>query len=107
MANKQIIVQKGRTNVLRIDLGYDVSQDTFESEIRVDKNRSSELIATWEASFETDGTDGKIILTLDDLVTGQIDKSVGYMDVKRITGGEPVSVFDSPLEVVIRETVTA
>lgn len=106
MTNR-IVVQKGRTTVLRIDLGYDVSQDTFESEIRVEKNRTSELIASWDVSFETDGTDGKLVLTLDDLITAQITKSVGYMDIKRVTSGEPLSVFDDPLEVVIRETITA
>lgn len=103
---KQIKIYKGRTIRLPVSLGYDVSNDTFASEIRVDKNRESELIATWDVSFETDGTDGEMILTLDDSVTSEITKSVGYMDIKRITGGEPVKVFDDALEVIFEDTVT-
>lgn len=102
----QLIVHKGRTVVVPVSLGYDVSNDTFTSEIRTDKDPESELIASWVVSFETDGIDGNLILVLDDSVTSEITKSVGYMDIKRITGGEPVDVFDSPLEVLFRNTVT-
>ncbi len=104
---QQIVVYKGRTVILQVSLGIDVSQDTITSEIRVDKDQLSDLIATWAVSFATDGTDGELILTLDDSVTTNIKKSTGYMDLKRITGGEPLSVFDEPLEVIFKESITA
>lgn len=103
---KPIIVHKGRTTTLEVGLGFDVSEDEFTSQIRVDKDRTSELIATWTVTFLTDGTDGELILTLDNLITGVIAKAKGYMDIKRITGGEPVNVFDKPLEVIFVDTVT-
>lgn len=103
---KQIVVHKGRTNIVQVSLGFDVSQDIITSEIRVDKDQSSELIATWTVSFATDGIDGELLLTLDDSVTTIITKSVGFMDLKRVTGAEPVSVFDEPLEVIFNDSVT-
>lgn len=103
---KQVIVQKGRTNTVQLGLGYDVSNDTFESEIRAEKNHESTHLATWVVSFLTDGTDGELILTLDDSVTSEITKSTGWMDVKRISAGEPLTVFDEPLEVLFKNTIT-
>lgn len=102
-----IIVHKGRTTRISVGLGFDVSADTFESEIRVDQDPTSTLIATWAISFLTDGIDGELVLTLDDSVSGPITQSKGYMDIKRITGGEPVPAFDKPLEVLFQKTVTA
>jgi hypothetical protein len=87
-------------------MGMDVSQDTLTSEIRSSPNKNAPLIATWNLTFATDGTDGEIILTLDDTVTGAIEADSGYTDIKRVTGGEPVPVFDKPLEVIFRGTVT-
>ncbi len=79
---KQIVVHKGRTNVVQVSIGFDVSQDIITSEIRVDKDQTSELIATWLVSFATDGIDGELILTLDDSVTAIITKSVGFVDLQ-------------------------
>lgn len=103
---KQVVVSKGRSVVVPVSLGFDVSNDTFTSQIRVDKDPESDLIATWDVSFLTDGTDGELLLRMDDSVTKDITKSNGYMDIKRITGGEPIDVFDSPLEVIFRNTIT-
>lgn len=102
-----IIVHKGRTNIIQVDMGMDVSADTITSEIRAEPERDSLLIATWEVAFATDGTDGELILTLDDLDTAQIKASGGYMDLKRVSGGEPLPVFEKPLEVEFQGTVTA
>ena len=99
-------VYKKRTNVKKIDLGVDVSNDDFVSEIRAGKNSASSLIATWDISFETDGTDGVIILTLDDSALQNITHDKGYMDVKRISGGEPYPVFENYIMVRFHETVT-
>lgn len=104
---KQIEVHKGRTVIVPVSLGFDVSGDTFSSEIRAEKDSESTLIATWTVTFDSDGTDGELILTLDDSVTKEIDNAMGYMDIKRITGGEPVSVFNDPLEVLFKDVITA
>lgn len=103
---RELVVQKNRTNIVTASLGVDVSEDTLTSEIRTHENSTSQLIASWEISFLTDGTDGEIVLTLDNSVVDDIVHKTGYMDIKRTTNGEPLSVFDSPLFVVFRETIT-
>lgn len=101
-----LIVHKGRTNIVPVSLGMDVSGDTITSEIRAKPVATSELIASWTVSFETDGSDGEIILTLDDSDTVDIAYTRGYMDLKRVTAGEPVPVFDKPLHVEFKDVVT-
>ncbi len=103
---QQIVVHKGRTTVISVSVGVDVSLDVITSEIRVGKTQSSELIATWVVTFATDGKDGELILTLDDSVSTLITKSVGHMDLKRVTAGQPLNVFDEPLEVIFKESIT-
>jgi hypothetical protein len=105
--SRKVIVHKNRTNTITLDLGIDVSGDTLTSEIRAEEDHTSALIATWVVDFVTDGTDGLLTLVLDDLESGQITVDSGYMDVKRVSGGEPLPVFDRPLEVSFRGTVTA
>lgn len=107
---KQLIVQRNRTNSVLIDIGFDVSQDVITSEIRKEMDWESDLLAPWVVSFATDGTDGLVLLTLDNSVTSLIDANVGYMDLKRRIGGEtgePVSVFLEPIQVLFKGTVTA
>lgn len=106
MATK-LVVHKNRTNSYLVDLGMDISGDTYTSEIRTQPDHESPLLATFTVSFETDGTDGLLRLDVDNLITGQVEAHSGYMDLKRITGTEPVPVFDRPLEVEFRGTVTA
>lgn len=106
MSNK-VVVHKNRTNTLMVNLGIDVSADTIVSEIRAEPDVTSTLICSWTVSFVTDGKDGKLKFMLDDLVTSQIRVSAGYMDIKRVQGGEPIPVFDEPLEVSFRGVVTA
>lgn len=103
---QQVVVQKGRTVVLPVSLGINVSLDTITSQIREGKETTSPLIATWSVSFATTGVDGNIVLTLDNTITSAITKTIGYMDLKRVTGGEPISVFDEPLEVLFKDVVT-
>jgi hypothetical protein len=102
-----VVVHKARTNTVIVDLGEDVSTDTFTSEIRSEPDHESTLLMTWDVDFESDGTDGRLVLTVDDLITEQITVDSGYMDVKRVTGGQPVPMFDKPLEVIFRGVVTA
>jgi hypothetical protein len=104
--SSKVIVHKGRTNLLSVSLGVSVAGDTITSEVRSEPNSESPLIATWVVSFKTNGSDGELILRMDDQVTSQIRANSGYMDLKRVTGGEPVAIFDQPLEVSFRGTVT-
>jgi hypothetical protein len=105
---QQILVQKGRTNVISISVGFDVSDDIITSEIRVSPRFESELIAVWDVTFGTDGTDGELVLTLDNSITSNITQRVGYMDLKRISEGEPLPIFTDPpaLEVSFVDSVT-
>lgn len=104
-----IKIKRSRTNVKLLFLGYDISDDEFVSEIRATKDQSSPVIVAWAITPETDGTDGKLRLTLDDSVMADIPPSMkkGYMDVKRITDGEPIPVHDGIITVKIENTVTA
>jgi hypothetical protein len=101
-----IKVYKGRTVKLPVQLPYDVSQDTITSQIRKSKSRASLLIATWQVSFRSDGRDGKLDFILDDSVTSLITAQYGYMDILRVSGGEPYSVLDDPIMVEFKSVVT-
>lgn len=102
----EIVVYKGRTNVISVSLGINVSADTITSEIRAKPDSTSALIATWTVAKVGGGTTGDLTLTLDNSVTSGITAKTGYMDLKRVVGTEPVAVFDTPLKVVFREFVT-
>lgn len=103
---QQITVFKNRMTKVPIDLPYDVAADTFASQIRAEKNHTSELLAEWSVTFATDGHDGKLVLTLTADDTKNITASGGFMDIKRVTGGDSVPVFDESLEVYFEETIT-
>lgn len=103
---EKVDVYKGRTNVVTVELGFDISADTFASQIRAREEVTSELLMTWGVAFTTDGTDGSLTLTVDNTVTGAITATSGFMDLKRTTGGEPVPVFRA-VEVAFRGVVTA
>lgn len=105
--SSKVIVHKGRTNVITVDLGIDVTADTITSEIRSEPNQESPLLATWEVTKTSGGSDGHLTLKMDDVITAQIKAASGYMDIKRLSAGEPIPVFDQPIEVEFRGTVTA
>lgn len=104
--SSELVVHKGRTNVVTVDLGFDVSADTFTSEIRSEPDQGAPLIMTWTVTFETDGTDGLLVLSVDNTITADIAANSGFMDIKRVVGAEPVPLFDSPIEVTFKGTVT-
>lgn len=104
--SNQIYVYKHRDNVVRVDLGTDISSDTFLSQIRSDLGVDAPLLATWTSSFETDGTDGILLLELSDTVSGQVVVSSGYMDIRRESGTKFWSVLSEPLGVVFIEAVS-
>lgn len=103
---KVVRVHKNRTNTLMVSLGYDVSQDTILSDIRVDPNHESELIARWMVSWKNDGRDGELLLTMSETVTSEIPHTMGYMDLKRVSGGESFPIFEHPILVHFQEVVT-
>ena len=105
MANT-LVVHKGRTNNVDVNLNRDITGMTFTSEIRTEPNRDSSLIATWTVSVTT-LTPGEISLTLTHVVSGQILQDVGYMDIKGVdSGGYVEAIFDQPIKVEFRGTVT-
>ena len=106
MTTKPLIVHRNRDNVIMVDLGFDVSQDEIASEIRSGKSITSDLIATWAVEFNSDGEDGELILRLSRDDVSEISHTYGYMDLKRITGENEISVFPSPIEVVFQGVVT-
>lgn len=105
MGNK-LIVHKNRRNTIVVNLGIDITGDTITGEIRAEQDHESALIAAWTVVV-TDAATGALTLTLDDSVTAGITVSSGYTDLKRVSGGEPLAVFDKPLEVSFQGTVTA
>ena len=104
--SNEVIVHKGRTNTLEIRLGYDATGDVFASEIRTQPTMDAHLIAAWSINT-ANIADGILLLTLDDSITSAIAEVSGYMDLKRVSGGQPIPVFDKPLEVLFRGSVTA
>lgn len=104
---KVLTIYKNRTAVIPLSLGFDVSGDTFSSEVRVAPDVSSEKIAEFVVTFDSDGTDGELILTMDNSVVDLVTRTKGYMDVKRVSNGEPFAVFSEPLEVFFKGSVTA
>lgn len=99
-------VFKGRTKVLPVSLGRDVSASTFTSEIREGRNKSSTKIAEWTITKPNGGQDGELIFTLDDDITAGINVSSGYMDIKEVSGGEPTNPIETVLEVIFEDVIT-
>jgi hypothetical protein len=101
-------ISKGRTTTLLVNLNVDLSDDDSmpTAQVRADKNPTSALLGTWVVNFVTDGVDGKLVLTMDNSQSTGVTRSNGYMDVKRLVGGEPLSAFDEPIPVVFEEVVT-
>ena len=102
--NDVLVVYKNRTNIVPVSMGIDVSGDTITSEIRT---ASGTLIATWSVAFASDGTDGELVFTLDNSALSSITYPKGLMDIKRVSGGEPLPVFERPIEVEFRDAITA
>lgn len=103
---KQLKVYRGRTNIVPVSLGFDVSQDSFASDIRVSQNPTSRLIASWDISFATDGKDGELVFKLDSVLTSLIKENHGYMDLKRVSGQDVLNVFEAPIQVIFLNTIT-
>ena len=101
-----IIVYKTWTTTVILDMGFDCSTDQFYSDIR---DQNGDLIASWGFSAETDGTDGRFLMTIDNSVSSVdpvLTATKGSMDIKRVTGGEPVPAINGKLDVFFREVDT-
>ena len=101
-----ITVRKNRTNIVEVQLSYDLSTSAITSQIRRGRSPDTALIAEWDVRYKTDGTDGCLIFTLDDSVTAEIEDKTGYMDILRMEEGEPITVLEYPLSVVFQEVIT-
>jgi len=104
--SEPIVVHIGRTTKVTVSLGFDVSGDAFSSQVRVNRSPSSTLLATWTVTFLTDGTDGELVLTMNPSQLTNLPNLKGWMDIKRVTGGEELPVFSEPFPVVFRNVVT-
>ncbi len=105
-SSNTIVFYKNRTTTVTVRLGYSVVGDTLTCQVRTEPNHVSQLIATIPVVV-VDASVGHLTLTMDDSVSGPIVHDMGYLDIKRVTGGEPVPVFATPLEVEFQGTVTA
>jgi hypothetical protein len=99
-----IVIHRGRTERVAVKLSYSVSSDVITSQIRIAMNPTSTFIANFVVSVSSDGR--TIYLDLDDFETQNITQSGGYMDIKRVTGGEPVNVLQHPIPVIFVDSVT-
>ena len=102
----ELVVHRNRTNIVPLGLGFDVSGDTITSQIRIEPGAEGAPLAEWDVSFATDGSDGEIVLTLLEADVSAITVNYGYMDLKRVSGGEPLPVFLEPLKVHFQGVVT-
>jgi len=105
-----LTVHKNRANTVQVSLNQDLSDPDLEvgAEIRTNPSVDAELIVTWDVSYFTDGTDGKLVLRLDEATSAAITHSSGYMDIKiEVEGVDQGPVFDKPIEVSFIGSVTA
>jgi hypothetical protein len=102
----ELIIHRNRTNIVPIGLGMDVSGDVITSQIRTEPGAEGPPLAEWTVAFATDGTDGELVLTLTSEDLASVTANYGYMDLKRESGGEPLSVFLEPLKVAFKGVVT-
>jgi hypothetical protein len=101
-----LIVHRDRTNVVTLGLGIPVDGDTITSQIRRAPGEEGAPLAEWTVAFTTDGADGEITLTLPHTAVADITDNYAWMDLKRVSGGEPLSVFLEPLRVKFQGVVT-
>lgn len=102
----QLVIHLNRTNYVAVGLAFDVSGETITSEIRSEKTLDSDLLATFTVEYATDGTDGELVLILNSEDLTNVTKTYGFMDLKRISGDEPLSIFSEPLKVLFQGVVT-
>lgn len=106
MTNPVLTVYKQRTNIYEfVFFGMDLSEDVITSQIRRGRSTTSHKIVEFEIRPKTDGKDGRFIFTIDDSNLQSITDVMGYLDIKRMSGGEPLPVLESPIEVVFQKAL--
>lgn len=101
-----LVVYKQRTNIFEfIFFGQDLSQDVLTSQIRRGQSSNSHKIAEFDIRPRTDGKDGRYIFTIDDSELENIPDVVGWLDIKRVSGGEPLAVLESPIPVTFQRAL--
>lgn len=103
--SNEVIVHRNRYNVITVDLGYDVTGETLESEIRSEPSVDAPLVVAWDLTVN-DAATGKLTLVIDTTAAAQIKAASGFMDIKRVSGVEAIPAWDEPLEVTFRGAVT-
>lgn len=103
---KQLRIKRGRKLTVNLYLGFSVVGDEFYSQIRSGPSTDSELIADWDCSLVTDGSDGRVQLVLSAEKSQNVAHTTAYMDVKRVSNGFPVPFFRRPIEVIFEDVVT-
>ena len=101
-----ITVFTNRTTVVQVALSYDVSSDTITSQIREGRSSDSAPIADWVVTKPNGGEDGELVLTMPYDTAKNITAKSGYFDLKRVSNGEPLPVFNVPFPVIFTECIT-
>ena len=97
-----LVVERTKTVVVPISLGFNVSGQVFTADLRATTSATSTLIATWTVTFATNGKDGELIATLPDTVTSTLAVGTAYMRLKRTTPGPTIEIFGEPVLVSIQ-----
>lgn len=84
-----IHIIRGRSKTIEYVAQRDLSGSSFASHIRSQRHPESPLLAEWDISFATDGTDGRLLLHLTAAETAEIEAPDGYMDIKALNSGLP------------------
>lgn len=94
-------VERTKTIILSITLGFNVSSFEFLCEMRENEDPASARIATWDMTFATDGKDGELLAVLDNSITTDLVQDTAWLFLYRVSGITHLSVFEEPLEVEI------
>lgn len=111
-AANEVEIWEKRTKVMALKLPWDATDDIITSQIRKGKDITTDLIAEWVVTFISydpdDGDDGASTfrMVIDDSNLQNVTVKKGYMDLKRVVGGEPYQLFDELLRVRFKEPVT-
>lgn len=98
---QKIEVERGKTIILMVSLGFNVSESEFLCQMRQSESPESSLLATWAISFDTDGKDGELLATLDNSISSSIAMSTAWLFLDKVSESPPLPVFPEPLEVMI------
>lgn len=102
----RITVHKHRATVISFGFGIDLSQDTLTSQIRDSKNSTGNDLGFWDIQPLTDGTDGRYVFTFSPEKATLVTVDKGYMDVKRVSGGQPLTLMNRILTVEFKDVIT-